>query len=176
MAEACSAEQPNLTAGRRAQVLIADCDRELVELIAHTLQRAGLRSAAAHDERSAVELFGSLRPLVVVLDSTGLDLLERFRSVSRDTAIIVLTANSSEDARICAFEAGADHYLSKPFSHRELLARIRACLRRNHPGQRVAATSLAHESSRVSFSTSDQWTGAMHTLAVATALRQEREC
>jgi DNA-binding response OmpR family regulator len=134
VAEVRSAEQPSVTADRRAQVLIADRDRDLVELIAHTLQRAGMRSAAAHDERSAVELFVSLRPSVVVLDSNGLDLLERFRSGSEDAAIIILTANAREDARICAFEAGADDYLTKPFSPRELLARIRACLRRSDLG------------------------------------------
>jgi DNA-binding response OmpR family regulator len=137
VAEGRSAEQPDVTAERRAQVLIADRDRELVELIAHTLRRAGLRSIAAHDERSALELFGSLRPSVVVLDSNGLDLLEQFRDGSRGAAIIILTANRSEDARIRALEGGADDYLTKPFSHRELLARIRACLRRSHPDSRV---------------------------------------
>jgi DNA-binding response OmpR family regulator len=90
VAEVRSAEQPSLTAERRAQVLIADRDRDLVELIAHTLQRAGLRSAAAHDEKSAVELFVSLRPTVVVLDNNGLDVLKQFSAFSRHAAIIVL--------------------------------------------------------------------------------------
>jgi DNA-binding response OmpR family regulator len=117
---------------RHAQVLIAHRDRDLLELIAHILQRDGLRSATAHDETSAVELFVSLRPSVVVLDSSGLDLLERFRKGSAETAIIILTANAREDARMYAFEAGADDYLTKPFSHRELLARVRACLRRSY--------------------------------------------
>jgi DNA-binding response OmpR family regulator len=136
VADVLASKQPSLTAERRAQVLIADRDRELVELIAHTLQRAGLRSAAAHDETSAVELFVSLRPSVVVLDSNGLDLLERFRNGDAETAIIILTENAREDARIDAFEAGADDYLTKPFSHRELLARVRAFLRRSYPGAR----------------------------------------
>ena len=133
MPEVPSAEQPRVSLQRRAQVLIADRDRDLVELIAHTLQRAGVRSATAHDEKSAVELFFSLRPSVVLLDSNGLNLLGRFRNGSQDAAIIILTANAREDARIGAFEAGADDYLTKPFSHRELLARVRACLRRSYP-------------------------------------------
>ena len=83
-----------------------------------------------------MDLFVSLRPSVVVLDSNGLDLIERFRHGSEDTAIIILTADAREDARICAFEAGADDYLTKPFSHRELLARVRAWLRRSYPGPR----------------------------------------
>jgi DNA-binding response OmpR family regulator len=114
------------------QVLIADRDRQLVELIAHTLHRAGLRSAAAHDKTSALELFAAMRPSVVVLDTDGLDLLQQFRAASSDAAIIVLTARSTEDARVSALNLGADDYLTKPFSHRELLARIRACLRRSH--------------------------------------------
>ena len=59
-----------------------------------------------------MELFVSLRPSVVVLDSNGLDLLSQFRAASLAAAIIVLTANTQEDARICAFEAADDDYLS----------------------------------------------------------------
>jgi DNA-binding response OmpR family regulator len=123
--------------GRSAQILIADRDRELAELVAHTLQRAGLRCRAADDERTALELFALERPSVVLLDTNGLDLLDQFSSGSGNAAIIILTAKTSEDARICALEGGVDDYLTKPFSHRELLARVRACLRRSQPVRRV---------------------------------------
>jgi DNA-binding response OmpR family regulator len=132
-----SMEHAAASAERRVQVLIADRDHDLVELITHTLLRAGLRSTAAHDETSALELFGSVRPSVVILDTCSVDQLDQFRYASRDAAIIILTATGSEDARVRALEAGADDCLTKPFSHRELLARVRACLRRSHPDSRV---------------------------------------
>src|ERR1051326_1402274 len=119
--------------GGRAQVLIADRDRELVELIAYVLHRAGLRYAAAHDTTAALELFVAVRPSVVVLDTNGLDLLPQFRVGSHRPAIIVLTTCDSEDARVKALDQGADDYMTKPFSPRELLARIRACLRWSSP-------------------------------------------
>jgi DNA-binding response OmpR family regulator len=74
--------------GARAQVLIADRDRELVELIAYALHKAGLRYAAAHDTTAAMELFAAVRPSVVVLDTNGLDLLQQFRVGSHRPAIL----------------------------------------------------------------------------------------
>jgi DNA-binding response OmpR family regulator len=133
VAEGTSAEPSTVGGERRAQVLVADPDEELVALVAYTLRRAGLGFATAHDETSALELYATIRPSVVVLDTNGLDLLQQFRAGSRDAAIIVLTARSTEDARVSALDLGADDYLTKPFSHRELLARIRACLRRSYP-------------------------------------------
>jgi DNA-binding response OmpR family regulator len=133
MAAAGSVDPPILAAGGRAQVLIADPDRELVELIAYVLRRAGLRYAAAHDTTAAMELFAAVRPSVVVLDTKGLDLLQQFRAGSHQPAIIVLTTGDSEEARVSALDQGADDYVAKPFSPRELLARIRACLRWSQP-------------------------------------------
>ena len=121
-----------VTVEDRAQVLVADRDWELAELVAHTLQRAGLRCVAAYDETSALELFAAQQPSVIVLDTHGLELIEQFRAASQDTAIVVVTERSSEDLRINALERGADDYLTKPFSFRELLARIQACMRRSH--------------------------------------------
>src|ERR1051326_3256497 len=88
--------------GGRAQVLIADRDRELVELIAHVLHRAGLRYAAAHDTTAALELFAAVRPSVVILDTNGFDLLKRFSAGRHKPAIIVLTTGGSEEARVNA--------------------------------------------------------------------------
>jgi len=133
-ADAAGSIAPPLPAGGgRAQVLIADPDRELVELIAYVLRRAGLRYAAAHDTTAALALFAAVRPSVVVLDTNGLDLLQPFRKSSHKVAIIVLTTGGSEEARVSALDRGADDYVTKPFSPRELLARIRACLRWSQP-------------------------------------------
>src|SRR5690348_6629444 len=76
--EVRSSEQPIIAENGRIQVLIADRDQELVELIAYVLRRAALRYATAHDKTSALELFASLRPSVVVLDNEGLNLLQYF--------------------------------------------------------------------------------------------------
>jgi DNA-binding response OmpR family regulator len=119
---------------RRAPVPVVDRDREVAELVAHTLHRAGLDFVAAHDATSALDLFDAVRPSVVVLDTAGIDVLEQLRAGNREAAIIVLTAPGPEDAKVAALELGADDYVTKPFSHRELLARIRACLRRSHRG------------------------------------------
>jgi DNA-binding response OmpR family regulator len=125
-----------LTVGsrRRVPVLVVDRDRELAALVAHTLHRGGLDFVAAHDATSALELFATVRPSVVVLDTAGIDVLEQFRAGNREASIVVVTSPGPEDAKVAALELGADDYLTKPFSHRELLARIRACLRRSHRG------------------------------------------
>jgi DNA-binding response OmpR family regulator len=131
--EAGSINQALSAGAGRAQVLIADPDRELVELIAYVLRRAGLRYVVAHDTIAAMELFAGVRPSVVVLDTNGLDLLQPLRAVSHKSAIIILTTDGSEEARVSALDQGADDYVTKPFSPRELLARIRACLRWSQP-------------------------------------------
>ena len=123
-------EQLSASPDGRPQVLVADRQQEIVELVAHVLDRAGLRFVAAHDAGSALALFAAHRPPVVVLDTVGLGLgvLERLSSTSPHTAVIVLSARDAEDARAAAFELGAVDYFIKPFSHRDLVARIRACL------------------------------------------------
>jgi DNA-binding response OmpR family regulator len=109
-------------------VLVADRNEEVVELIAYVLDRAALRVVTAHDDECALSLFAAHRPPVVVIDPVGLSLLGRLRRPSAHTAIIVLSALDSEDARAKAFELGAAHYLTKPFSHHDLVGCVRACL------------------------------------------------
>ncbi|HEX8968186.1 MAG TPA: response regulator transcription factor [Chloroflexota bacterium] len=117
------------------RVLLVDDDRELIDLLAFALRRAGLDPIAAHDAPSALRLFEERHPDLVVLDinlgaSSGLDVL---RDLRRRAAlpVIMLTALDSEEDKVRGLEAGADDYLTKPFSHRELIARIRAQLRRS---------------------------------------------
>ena len=141
-----TSEQPKPAGLGRTQVLIADPDRELVELIAYLLRRAGLRYATALDAPSALERFASLGPSVVVLDTNGLDLLHQFTISGHNAAIIVLTTADTEDDRVSALERGADDYVTKPFSPRELLARIRACLRRNQLNSPSVASPVVYSS------------------------------
>lgn len=117
------------------RILLVDDDRELIELLAFALKRAGLEPLAAHDASGAIRVFEEREPDLVVLDinlgaSSGLDVLKDLRRRSQ-LPVIMLTALDSEEDKVRGLETGADDYLTKPFSHRELIARIRAQLRRS---------------------------------------------
>jgi two-component system, OmpR family, response regulator RegX3 len=106
----------------------------LAESIEYSLQREGLRVAVAEDGSSAVERFREERPALVLLDLmlpqlAGLDVLRIMRSEST-VPIVVLTAKDSEADKVAGLELGADDYVTKPFSMRELTSRVRAHLRR----------------------------------------------
>ena len=131
------------------RILLVDDDRELIDLLAFALKRAGLDPVAAHDREAALRQFEERKPDLVVLDinlgaSSGLDVLREMRKGS-SIPVIMLTALDSEEDKVRGLESGADDYLTKPFSHRELIARIRAALRRSGqewPVQRVPETRL----------------------------------
>jgi DNA-binding response OmpR family regulator len=132
------------------KILLVDDDRELMDLLAFAVRRAGLEPIAAHDAASALRQFEERRPDLVVLDitlgaSSGLDVLRELRRRSA-LPVIMLTALDSEEDKVRGLELGADDYLTKPFSHRELIARIRAQLRRSgqewQPQKRPPATRL----------------------------------
>jgi DNA-binding response OmpR family regulator len=111
-----------------------DHDRELLDLLAFSLRRAGLEPLAAYDAADAMRCFEQRYPEVVVLDTNlgatnALDLLKEFRQ-RRAASVIMLSAARSEEHKVRALEAGADDYVTKPFSHRELVARIQVQLRR----------------------------------------------
>lgn len=121
------------------KVLLVDDDRELVELLRFALARARLNPIGVTDARQALPTFQAERPDIVVLDInlgaiSGLELLREFRERS-NVPIIMLTARTAETDKVSGLELGADDYITKPFSHRELVARIRAQLRRSgEPG------------------------------------------
>jgi len=131
------------------RILLVDDDRELIDLLAFALRRAGLDPIGAHDAVSALRLFDERNPDLVVLDinlgsASGLDVLRELRRRSA-LPVIMLTALDSEEDKVRGLEAGADDYLTKPFSHRELIARIRAQLRRSGqewPVRRAPETRL----------------------------------
>ncbi len=117
------------------RVLLVDDDRDLTDLLQFAFQRAGFTPLIAHDSPGALRLFNGERPDLVVLDVNlgawnGLDILKELRRSSAQVPIVMLTALDSEDDKIRGLELGADDYVTKPFSHRELIARVRAHLRR----------------------------------------------
>jgi two-component system alkaline phosphatase synthesis response regulator PhoP len=118
--------------GRR--VLIVDDDENIVQLVRMYLERDGYEVTYATDGRAVLDLARRTRPDVIVLDLMlpGLDGLEVCRQLRRESTvpIIMLTARTTEADKLIGLDTGADDYLTKPFSPRELLARIRAVLRR----------------------------------------------
>ena len=115
-------------------LLIVDDDREIRDLLAKFLERQGMRVSAARDAREARKLWPLGRYHLVVLDlmlpgESGLD-FARWLRTQGDVPIVMLTAMGEETDRIVGLELGADDYVTKPFNPRELLARIRAVLRR----------------------------------------------
>ena len=117
-----------------AQIVVVEDEAELAAAIAARLRSEGHTVTMAGDGPNAVELVGRSRPDVVVLDLMlpGFDGLEVCRRIQRDrpVPVIMLTARGSETDRVVGLEVGADDYLCKPFSMRELTARIGALLRR----------------------------------------------
>ena len=118
----------------RAKVLVVDDERPLVELVSSYLEREGFSVLRAFDGKQALELVRSASPDLVVLDIMlpeidGLEVCRQLRLFS-DAYVLMLTARTEEIDRVIGLSVGADDYLTKPFSPRELVARVRAMLRR----------------------------------------------
>ncbi len=122
----------------RARILIVEDERPLVKLLRDYLEREGHEVSEAFDGEAAIEISRETSPDVVVLDwmlpkLDGMEVLRELRRFS-DAYVIMLTARAEEVDRIVGLSAGADDYLTKPFSPGELVARVRAMLRRPRGG------------------------------------------
>jgi len=129
-----------------AKILIIDDDVELCELVGEYLTREGFEVEAVHNGDKGLECALSSQPALVVLDimlpgMTGLEVLRRLRSESM-MPVLILTARGDDVDRIVGLEIGADDYLAKPFNPRELVARVRAILRRSKAGPLATAASV----------------------------------
>lgn len=127
--------------------LVVEDDPAIQELIRFTLEKSGMKAATASSAEEALSSLRSVLPDVVLIDwmlpkMSGLALARQLREASRteNLPIIMVTARGEEADRVAGLEQGADDYLVKPFSPRELLARIQAVLRRRAP--HAAETSL----------------------------------
>jgi DNA-binding response OmpR family regulator len=115
-------------------ILVVDDDRKTVDLIRLYLEKDGYRVLVAYDGRRAIEIAHNRRPGLIILDLMlpkvdGLDVCRLLRAES-NVPIIMLTAKTTEDDKLEGLDIGADDYVTKPFSPRELVARVRAVLRR----------------------------------------------
>lgn len=115
-------------------ILIVEDDREIAQLVRDYLDRAGYRTSVASDGDEALVAARNGQPDLIVLDlglpkRDGLDVIREIRKTAQ-TPIVILTARGEETDRIVGLELGADDYIVKPFSPREVVARVRAVLRR----------------------------------------------
>src|SRR5205809_365586 len=132
-------------------VLVIEDEKEIRDLVKYNLERAGFRVATAADGEQGLEAAYSSRPDALVLDlmlpgRNGLEVLRELRSepATHDLSVIVLTARGAEMDKLLGFEHGADDYLTKPFSPRELVARVKALLRRAQPDREAGAFEVGH--------------------------------
>lgn len=119
------------------KILVVDDDAHIREVVSFALQKAGYATVSADNGRQALEKFQRERPALIVLDILmpeldGTEVCREIRAqpMNRNTPIIFLSSKDDEVDRIVGLELGGDDYLSKPFSPRELVARVRAILRR----------------------------------------------
>lgn len=126
------------------KVLIVEDEKAIADIIAFNLQREGYETMTAYDGIAGLELALSGEAEIILLDVMlpGMDGFAVCRSVREksDTPIIMLTAREEEDDKVTGLELGADDYITKPFSMRELMARVKANMRRSITHQGDAAT------------------------------------
>ncbi len=138
------------------KALIVDDDLALVDVIDFTLRRAGFTTVFAHDGATALSRWEAEAPDLIILDwnlpkLNGLEVCRRIRAQA-DTPIIILSVRSAEDDVVKGLELGADDYIIKPFSPRQLVARAEALLRRAkvsfHSVEPISVGGLALDASR----------------------------
>lgn len=126
-------------------ILLVDDEPSIIQLARMYLEREGFRVEQAEDGEAALETAGRQHPALIVLDIMlpkldGLEVCRRLRAENNPVAIIMLTARDEDIDKVLGLELGADDYLTKPFNPRELVARVKAILRRSG-GNPLAATA-----------------------------------
>ena len=149
----------------KKKILVVEDEPDIRELIRYNLEQAGFRVVEAEDGETALHKVRSEQPALVVLDlmlpeSDGLEICRILRG-ERETAalpIVMLTAKAAEVDRVLGLEFGADDYITKPFSPRELVARVRAVLRRSETAEPERAVSMFERGRlRINFDSHEAW-------------------
>ncbi len=130
-----------------SRILIVDDEKDIVDLIAYNLEKEGFSTTKAYDGESALQSIKKQKPELIILDlmlpkMNGLDVCRAVRQnpETLDLPIIMLTAKSDEVDKIIGLEVGADDYVTKPFSIKELIARVRSILRRLKNSEKYAGS------------------------------------
>jgi two-component system phosphate regulon response regulator PhoB len=124
----------------KPHILLVEDETALVELLRYNLEKEGFRVSAASDGEEGLSLIAEARPDLLILDwmlphVSGIEICRQLRRKpeTRDLPVIMVTARGEEADRVRGLEVGADDYITKPFSPNELIARVRAVLRRTRP-------------------------------------------
>ncbi len=156
-----------------ARIVVADDDPHLREVVRYGLARAGFTVTEAADGEAAWAQFESLSPDLLVLDVgmptlDGLSLCRRIRAQS-NVPILFLSCRGEEIDRVLGLDLGGDDYVTKPFSPRELVSRVRALLRRSSNKPKVS--TIAAGALRLSPQSHDAWVGQTRVVLTATEFR-----
>ena len=127
-----------MEAGRPTRVLVVEDDEDIAQVLQRSLRLEGYEVRIAGDGEAALTTYPEFAPDLMVLDLglpklDGVDVARRLREGGEDLPILMLTARDALDSRVEGLDSGADDYLVKPFERQELLARLRALLRRRPP-------------------------------------------
>jgi two-component system response regulator VicR len=137
-------------------ILIVDDEKAIVDILSFNLKKEGYDIQAAYDGKTALALFDGLTPDLILLDVmlpklSGFEVCTAIRKTDYRTPIIMLTAREEETDKVLGLELGADDYITKPFSIREVLARVKANIRRtdhNPPSADIKADGLVLDPER----------------------------
>jgi len=139
----------NAGGSRYLKILIVDDEKDIVDLVAYNLEKEGYETLKALDGEKALQMVRTRIPDLVILDLMlpgiqGLEVCKRIRKVPETAAIpiIMLTAKGEEIDKVLGLEVGADDYITKPFSVKELLARVKAVLRRSEARRAADQTEI----------------------------------
>jgi two-component system phosphate regulon response regulator PhoB len=145
-----------VSATPRTRILLIEDERDLTEVLTYNLQREGYETLVAHDGQEGLRKAQSLLPDLIILDimlpvMSGLDVCRELRAGdrTRDIPIIILTAKAEETDQVVGFSLGADDYVTKPFSVKVLLQRIKALQRRVEGGGSEPVDVIEHLDVRI---------------------------
>ncbi|USG64432.1 response regulator transcription factor [Brevibacillus ruminantium] len=127
------------------KILVVDDEASIVKLLQFNLEKAGFQVVTAFDGKQALDMARTEQPDFIILDwmlpkLEGMDVCKQLRQERNNTPILMLTAKDDELDKILGLELGADDYLTKPFSPREVIARVKAILRRTQTAPETVAT------------------------------------